>query len=79
LTAPLEENIRAAQRFHGRITPTYPLGQRNGRIRNYKGVRDLLQRYVYKAGLAGHTAEAQTVRYLRDMEIPLVYGPSFVQ
>ena len=69
----------------------------------YKGVRDLLQRYVDKAGLtdihlhdfrakaitdakkqghdpqalAGHTTETQTVRYLRNKEIPLVCGPSF--
>ncbi|MGB5603305.1 MAG: integrase, partial [Gammaproteobacteria bacterium] len=74
-------------------------------IRKYKGVRDLLQRYVDKAGLddinlhdfrakaitdakkqghdpqalAGHTTEAQTVRYLRDKGIPLVVGPSFRQ
>ena len=66
-------------------------------------MRDLLQRYVDKAGLddihlhdfrakaitdankqghdpqalAGHTTEAQTVRYLRDKEIPRVYGPRF--
>ena len=66
-------------------------------------MRDLLQRYVDKAGLAdthlhdfrakaitdakkqghdpqalaGHTTEAQTVRYLRDKEISLVYGPRF--
>jgi len=105
MTPTLEENIRAARRLHGRITPTYLLGQRNGKIRKYKGVRDLLQRYVDKAGLddihlhdfrakaitdakkqgydpqalAGHTTEAQTVRYLRDKEIPLVYGPSFRQ
>jgi len=68
-------------------------------------VRDLLQRYVDKAGLAdihvhdfrakaitdakkqghdpqalaGHSTEAQRVRYLHDKEIPLVYGPSFRQ
>ena len=29
--------------------------------------------------LAGHAMEAQTVRYLRDKEIPLVYGPKFKQ
>ena len=66
-------------------------------------MRDLLQRYVDKAGLAdihlhdfrakaitdakkqghdpqalaGQAMEAQTVRYLRDKEIPLVYGPKF--
>jgi hypothetical protein len=52
LTPSLEENIRAARRLHGRITPTYLLGQKNGKIHKYKGVRDLLQRYVDKAGLA---------------------------
>ena len=40
----LEENIRTARRLHGRITPTYLMGQRNGKIRKNKGVRDLLQR-----------------------------------
>jgi len=103
MTPALEENIRAARRLHGRITPAYLPGQRNGKIRKYKCVRDLLQRYVDKAGLddnnlhdfrakaitgaktqgqdpqalAGHTTEAQTVRYLRDKEIPLAYGPRF--
>lgn len=47
----LDENARAARRLHGLITPSYPLGQRNGKIRNYKSVRDLLQRYVDKVGL----------------------------
>ncbi len=105
MTPALEENIRAARQLHGRITPTYLLGQRNGKIRNYKGARDLLQRYVDKAGLtyihlhdfrakaitdakeqghdlqalAGHATEAQTGRYLRDKEIPLLYGPKFKQ
>ena len=32
-------------------TPTYLLGQRNGKIRKYKGVRDLLQCCVDKDGL----------------------------
>ena len=52
MTPSLEEIIRAARRLHGRITPTYLLGQINGKIHKNKGVRDLLQRYVDKAGLA---------------------------
>lgn len=51
MTPSLEENIRAARRLHGRMTPTYLLGQNNGKIRKHKGVRDLLQRYVDKAEL----------------------------
>jgi len=29
------DNIRAARRLDGRITPTYLLGQKNGKIRKY--------------------------------------------
>ncbi len=105
MTPALEENIRAARQLHGRITLTYLPGQINGKIRNHKGVRDLLHGYVDKAelddihlhdfrakaitdakkqghdpqALAGHTTEAQTGRYLRDKEIPLLYGPKFKQ
>ena len=52
MTPVREKDISAARWLHSRITPTYLPGQRNGTIRNYKCVRDLLQHYVDKAGLS---------------------------
>lgn len=51
MTPAPEENIRVARRLHGQTTPTYLMGQRNGKIRKYQGVQDLLQRNVDKNGL----------------------------
>lgn len=106
MSPALEKAVSSARLLHGRqITPTYLLGQRNGKIRSYRGVRDLFDRAVEKAGvenahlndlraksitdakkqgldpqaLAGHTTEAQTIRYIRDRETSVVEGPSFRQ
>ena len=106
MSPALKKAIGAARGLHGRqITPTYLLGQRNGKIRSYRGVRDLFDRAATKAGvenahlhdlraksitdakkqgldpqaLAGHTTEAQTIRYIRDRETTVVKGPSFRQ
>jgi integrase len=105
-TPELSEAVSRAKALHGRkITPTYLLGQRNGKVRKYSGVKGLFQRAALKAGvvdvtlhdiraksitdakrqgldpqaLAGHTTEAQTVRYIRDRETAVVSGPSFRQ
>lgn len=85
--------------------PAYLLGQRNGKIRSYRGVKDVWDRACTRAGvedahlhdlraksltdakrqgldaqrLAGHSTEAQTVRYLRGRERDLVTGPCFRQ
>lgn len=102
----LSEAVTRAKALHGRkITATYLLGQRNGKIRRYSGVKGLFQRAAAKTGvvdvtlhdiraksitdakrqgldpqaLAGHTTEAQTVRYIRDRETSVVSGPSFRQ
>jgi hypothetical protein len=48
----MKENIGVARRIHGRITLSYLQGQRNCKIRKYRGDRDLLQRHVDKVGLA---------------------------
>ena len=95
MSPALGKTISAAKGLHGRqVTPTYLLGQRNGKIRCYHGVRDLFYRAATKAGvedvhlhdlraksitdakkqgldpqaLAGHTTEAQTIRYIRHRE-----------
>lgn len=101
MTPELRDAIERAKRLHG-SRPMYLLGQRNGRIRSYRGARDLLCRAAERAGvddigwhdiraksitdakrqglnaqqLAGHTTEAQTVRYLRGRETTVVVGPS---
>jgi integrase len=44
-----------------------------------KAITDAKKQGHDPQALAGHTTEAQTVRYLRDKEIPLLYGPKFKQ
>ncbi|MEW8315899.1 MAG: tyrosine-type recombinase/integrase [Candidatus Thiodiazotropha endolucinida] len=44
--------VKSARAVHPRnVIPTYLLGQRNGKIRSYRGVRDLFDRAVLKAGV----------------------------
>jgi integrase len=44
-----------------------------------KAITDAKKQGHDPQALAGHTTEAQTVRYLCDKEIPLVCGPKFKQ
>ncbi|MCU7850136.1 MAG: tyrosine-type recombinase/integrase [Candidatus Thiodiazotropha sp. (ex Lucinoma kastoroae)] len=98
----MPDAVKAARKLHPKnVIPTYLLGQHNGKIRKYSGVKDLFYRATAKArvkdahlhdirakaitdakkqglnpqALAGHTTEAQTVRYIRDREIEQVTGP----
>ena len=43
-----------------------------------KAITDMIKQGHDPQVLAVHTTEAQTVRQLRDKEIPLVYGTSFL-
>jgi integrase len=78
MTPVLEENICAARRLHGRITPTYLLEQRNGKMRKRKCVWDLLQRDVNKAGLEDihlHDFRAKAITYAQKQgHIPQALG-----
>ena len=101
----LDAVIATAKALHGKTTAIYLLGQRNGKIRSYGGVRDLMRRAIARAkvedftlhdiraksltdakkqginpqALAGHTTEAQTLRYIRDRETAIVTGPTLRQ
>lgn len=98
----IQNVIEQAIALHGDATRIYLFGQRNGKARSYRGVRDQFARAAANAGingatlhdiraksltdakkqglnaqqLAGHTTEAQTVRYIRSRETVVVTGPS---
>lgn len=48
----VQDSVKAARALHPKnVIPTYLLGQRNGKIRSYRGVRDLFDRAAAKAGV----------------------------
>ena len=105
MSTELQAAVDRAKAVHGATPRLYLLGQRNGKLRSYYGVRDLFDRAAARAGvedahlhdlraksltdakrqgldpqqLAGHTTEAQTVRYIRSRETTVVTGPSIGQ
>ena len=88
-TPDLRAAVDAAKTLHS-TAKLILLAQRNGKPRSYSGVRDLWDRACLRAKaitdarkqglnpqhLAGHTTEAQTVRYLRGRERDEVDGPA---
>lgn len=51
MTPELNAAVEAAKRLHGSTPRMYLLGQRNGRIRSYRGVRDLFFRAVARTSV----------------------------
>lgn len=66
MTVELSQAIAAAKTMHGGATRMYLLGQRNGRLRSYRGVRDLFERARDLAGIQDVTLHDLRAKALTD-------------
>lgn len=64
----LRKAVADAKALHGTATRIYLLGQRNGRLRSYRGVRDLFERARARSGVDDATLHDLRAKAITDAE-----------